>query len=354
MTNIYDWILSPEIRGYIQKNHVLSLREKVRIVCGGCRSIEEKYRTLGLLSEEAESREDTAFIRSLLRLYEWAFEELLAEHAGQVFVLMEHRGRSLDDVLNAKFEGIEQIFRTYSELQDCLKEYGRLYRNQFRTASIEKWGMADGKMRQSMELHICADRGYAFIDRFDMPWEQYKRMNVPFETRVIHTGDYRTAIPLPFQNGDFVKIDIPTLHEPVYGVLQIFDALGRYMHLSYMENDRLKKLDMSYQDIGTLSGWRVIDWTHPVQQSELPQGQELLLEISKQINIGKRIIDVLEKENRWLTFDELYEKVQPDNDWVNFAAQVEQLVLRHCIQYVLTNGADVGYYGGRKLNEPPA
>jgi len=65
------------------------------------------------------------------------------------------------------------------------------------------------------------------------------------------------------------------------------------------------------------------------------------------------IIKILEKENRWLTFDELLVKVQPDCDWVAFAAQLEQLVAQGDIQYALPSGADVGCYGHKELRNLP-
>lgn len=58
----------------------------------------------------------------------------------------------------------------------------------------------------------------------------------------------------------------------------------------------------------------------------------------------KHILEVLEKENRWLTFDELYSKVQSDCDWTDFALQLEQLVEQGYIQYALFRGMDVGCY----------
>lgn len=63
----------------------------------------------------------------------------------------------------------------------------------------------------------------------------------------------------------------------------------------------------------------------------------------------KHILEVLEKENRWLTFDELYRKVPCDCDWTDLALQLEQLVEQGEIQYILPFGADVGYYGIGKL-----
>ena len=59
----------------------------------------------------------------------------------------------------------------------------------------------------------------------------------------------------------------------------------------------------------------------------------------------EHILSILDKENRWLTFDELYQKAQSDFDWTVFARVLERLVAQGRVQYVLPCGADVGYYG---------
>ena len=61
------------------------------------------------------------------------------------------------------------------------------------------------------------------------------------------------------------------------------------------------------------------------------------------------ILSVLKKESRWLTFDELYSKVQGNCDWTDFALQLEQLVEQGEVQYSPSCGADIGYYGISEL-----
>ena len=57
----------------------------------------------------------------------------------------------------------------------------------------------------------------------------------------------------------------------------------------------------------------------------------------------ERILKTLAKESRWLTFDELYNRV-PDYNWIEFAELLEELVEQGSVQYVLPHGADTGYY----------
>ena len=59
----------------------------------------------------------------------------------------------------------------------------------------------------------------------------------------------------------------------------------------------------------------------------------------------ERILKTLAEESHWLTFDELYDRVRPDYDWIEFAELLETLVEQGSVQYVLPRGADTGYYG---------
>lgn len=60
--------------------------------------------------------------------------------------------------------------------------------------------------------------------------------------------------------------------------------------------------------------------------------------------VNECILNVLTKEVRRLTFDELYTKTQPGCDWIEFAGVLEDLVEQGKVQYILPYGADVGYY----------
>lgn len=62
--------------------------------------------------------------------------------------------------------------------------------------------------------------------------------------------------------------------------------------------------------------------------------------------IDKHILIVLERASDWLTFDELYNNVQPDCDWIQFALRLEALVDQGFVQYIFVG--DDGYYGINK------
>lgn len=296
--DVYDWILSPEIRDYLRANHRFSVREKVDIVHSGCRPVDEKRTALEALLGEAEDVEDRELIRDLLQLYGWSLDELRGRQPGQVYLFLERRG--CDRIGEMRFQNdstgnVAGVFGTYDQLTAHLKkleaewECGDAPERVDWVAYAEKWVMVDGDMDVTLGLYVYVGDGQLFIQRLE-PWflrqarwkERMKTVGISWEAKDVFRGcSAGNPLPLPFRNGDLARVDIPDLEEPIYGVLNIAQLeKDRYIYLLYIENHCLRQLNMSYQQIGLSSGWRVIDWTHSAQPSELPAGQEILAELS--------------------------------------------------------------------------
>ena len=291
--DVYDWVLSPEIREHMRTARPLTVEEKADIIDSGCRPIVDKYAALTALLREADREEDKAILTDLLKLYGWAFEELHSRRPEQVFIFQETWWK--DDPLDHDPCGVQGVFRTYEELTDYLKEYEGYYEDpplgypdgiDFR-GYVEKWAEVDGKMQSVLGLNIFLVDGKIIIQDFD-PWylesvrkDGYKELGIRYEAERIHSyGTGLTTFPIPFRSGDLVQVEVPSMARPRYGVVAVVEALGRYVHMAYIENDCLECMDLSYRYYDLTSGWRVIDWTRPVQPSDLPEGYGLLTELS--------------------------------------------------------------------------
>ena len=123
--DVYDWVLSPEIREHMRTARPLTVEEKADIIDSGCRPIVDKYAALTALLQEADREEDKAILTDLLKLYDWAFEELHSRRPEQVFIFQETWWK--DDPLDHDPCGVQGVFRTYEELTDYLKEYEGYY-----------------------------------------------------------------------------------------------------------------------------------------------------------------------------------------------------------------------------------
>lgn len=296
--DVYDWVLSPEIREYLRASHIFSVREKADIVHSGCRPVEEKRAALEILLGEAENREDRELIHGLLRLYGWSLEEMRGQRPRQVYLFLERRGCARIGEMRCQNDStgnVAGVFDTYDQLMAHLKrleaewECGDAPKRVDWVAYAEKWTIVDGEMDVTLGLYVYVGEGRLFIQRFE-PWyleraqwkERLKTAGVPCEAEGVFRGrSAENTLPLPFRNGDLVRVDIPDLEEPVYGVLNVAQVeRERFIYLLCVEDQWFREFNMGYQEIDISSGWRVVDWTHPVAPEELPAGQGLLADLS--------------------------------------------------------------------------
>lgn len=59
----------------------------------------------------------------------------------------------------------------------------------------------------------------------------------------------------------------------------------------------------------------------------------------------KEIISILEEADRWLTFEELYDKSTGEHDFFVFQSHLDRLVAQGKIQYIPYGGMEPAYYG---------
>lgn len=290
MLDVYDWILSQEIRDYQRENYPLSCMEKAEIICSAYRPIEDKYAALCALLDEAEKEAEQEVLEQLLRLYRWVFEELGRDRFGQIFVC-ETQFVSEDDIgqMDDTNGSIEGIFCAYEEVLDFFRGMEKDHNfSPGYSFYVEKWAPANNGMEEILGLEFYFIDGAFHVTMF-WPHEgkchdTYQKLNIEYDAQRLHEYYLEVnELPLPFQSGDLVRLDPPALDDPLYGVLYIFDPPqgSRYMWLFYLRDGVLNYCPMRYHGIGSWSPWRVLDWTHTADFSELPSGQEILKEISQ-------------------------------------------------------------------------
>lgn len=155
MGDIYSWVLSPEIRDYLRTARPLTTVEKVEIIDSGYHSVEEKYAALTSLLRGTGNEDDKALLTDTLRLYDWAFEELHSQRPGQVFLFQKA-------IMSNGPYNVQEVFRTYEELTEYLKEDEMSYQNyslEYPYAVsfegfVDKWAEIDGKMQCVLGLTI--------------------------------------------------------------------------------------------------------------------------------------------------------------------------------------------------------
>lgn len=321
MLDIYDWILSPEIRDYLRENYTMSVEEKAKLICSGCRPLDEKYEALHTLLDEAESQEDRSLIAELLKLYDWAFEELKEETPGQVFI-------SYVDEKKEDFGGVQEVFYTYDEIVTYMeKRSGRDYTEDepiFDEDCIEKWEPINGKMDNTITFKMLNIRGKCCITHFRV-FEYRKDFESAFNERGISRSISRLQreyceyikLPLPFKLGDLVCLNYPNQNDPQYGVVNVTsdtDPWGDTEYsvcMAYMEDSCLKWHFLTDNYPFGKPYYMPIDWLRPITPSELPADQMILAELSDYIHS-------LSKQNPTIAEERFVQIVSAaDSSWDN-------------------------------------
>ena len=305
--DIYDWILSEEIREHLRANHSLSLDEKVTVIHTAYRSLEEKYAALQALLEEAENQEDKDVLSQMCRLYEWAFEQLHEEMPGQIFLYALPCDREPGETDAGS--SIKGIYHTYDELMEFLEDEmegmdtstaPRRADDAYNPDSIremawiEKWACVDGKMEWigsfgifKVEEHYCF-RNFVFY-QWGKTFEEFVRQ-MGISERVIRLVyafvDCENPLPLPFRHGDLVRLDLHCWREPLYGVMCIWDDDygGRETNMFYMKDSHLIRIRLTAWNIDLANNMPVIHWLRHAEASELPEGEERLAELSSSLH----------------------------------------------------------------------
>ena len=320
--DIYDWILSEEIREHLRANHSLSFEEKILIIHTAYRSFEEKYAALQALSDEAETKEDRDFLSQMCRLYEWAFEQLHSEMPDQVFIYAEYKDRKNGEMRSGYLT--EGVFHTYKELKEYAEKKNTWHPVQdgeidtvtnngqpdeeydpddiLKIACIEKWAFVSGKMERIVAFDLFLIQGHYCLRDFLLQrsadgYDEFNRQ-MGFSGRMAELVQYgigTNTLPLPFKHGDLVCLDLPCWPQPLYGVLAVaYDTFmaeyyGRkpelwiemfYPDKFYSDNEQLESFCMACWDIDFTPNLPVIHWLRHAEPSELPKGQERLAELS--------------------------------------------------------------------------
>ena len=284
MLDVYNWILSPEIREHMRMNYPLSVGEKIQIICGGFRSNGDKKTALRALLAEAEPGEIRVRIQRLIRLYRLALEELYKTGSEHLFVLPTVRSLHTPKRTNLSI-GDACLYASYRELlehADDIRKGPNL--------GASNWERVNGKWDDRIEFDVQKVNGAYCSTRF---WPSDKiaekwgidENTMDFQLGKDELGSEWVRYPIPFVTGDLVKLDAPMLEKPLFGVMDnALDLNGtRYMWMGYVDGDYLDAMVLSYNELD-FSGYRVIDWLHPASPEELPEGEEILKEIGEYLS----------------------------------------------------------------------
>lgn len=272
--DVYGLIRSKEIQEYYRKNVPLSLEQQVSIITHCYRSMEEQLECLkvladGLTGESKRYTEDFISMHEMM-LTLFYHPEKLYPTGKFVYSVM----REVPKSSSTKITDIHGVLDTYAAGMDYLSNASEVMEfvkqcnldNGIFVVDVLVITEENG-LKQPASFRIgSVDGDYALFRCSLFAWEHSEPVR-----RIIEQYEYDHAwirhVDIPFEYGSKVKIKLPFMSEPLYGVLwRELDGNQCWYNFFYPEGTSEEEmhsesfLDMSYIDIGVCSDYSVLDW----------------------------------------------------------------------------------------------
>lgn len=263
--DVYSVIKSPEVRDYLRNEAKLNIFDEEQIILHSYISVYQKMDMLKQLANIGNA-EEAGLIREM--------HDIFAEYMNQIYhpavrtiFLLENLEPYLERFRGSIFidenGGLDDVYDTVDEM---IAEDLELYSQDGR--GMELYGYVsvvqvpqDEKSRTPFAFTLFwIDEKWQIKDIIVYDEESLKAQGFSEETILRFTwAGY--SYPLPFENGSRLKLQLPFMEEPFYGILSSVDADGWYHNL-YDENDqkREQSISLSYAEISLGSRYSPLDW----------------------------------------------------------------------------------------------
>lgn len=267
---LYDLIISPEVRNFYKENVKLDIYEKEQVILRSFIPLEKKIQYLKGIETQGNKREAHSIcrmreylrhcldeiyhpsMRSLFVTYyrEYTFEEMRIEYP-----------KSINDYFDTVEEIIDDIDKTYNN--DELKRQVAVSVDFLQFPSA-------GKHTEpfSFEIFWLEDRWQVKDIRIHSSQEEEQSL-IAGKSVMERLTEYEFSHPIPFENGCRLKLQLPFMKTPFCGTLFTEkDGNGRWYHFLYSDDDPEMIgndfIDLGYSEIDLYSGYNTWDWIERV------------------------------------------------------------------------------------------
>lgn len=265
--DVYDLIRSPEIRDFLRKEGNLDIYDKEQIILHSYISVPQKITMLKQLACTG-NEEEAGLINETHDILAQYLEQIYHPVVRTIFML-----ENMEPYLKLYQKGIyikedSRLIDAYDTVDEMIKRDLELYPQDGQGTSL--YGLAsavqvpqDEKLRTPFAFTLFwIDGEWQIKDIIVLDKDDLKTRGFSEDTilRFTHTdGSY----PLPFEDGSRLKLQLPFMEEPFYGILSSWkDCYGQWYHNLYDENDpkRVRVISLTYAEIGITSRYSTLDW----------------------------------------------------------------------------------------------
>lgn len=257
--DVYSVIKSAEIREYLRKGDSMDFFEKEQLILHSYTSVQQKMDMLKQLSQTG-NEEERKSVNEMLCIYR-EYTDLIYHPVVRTIFLLEYvEPRWESGKVNRGYQGIWAVCDTLDEVTEELES---IFAGE-EESGYGYVGVIHVPQNEKVKLPYCFRMFW-----IDEKW-QIKDMRIKdteLETRRI-SEDIRYRLedivgrhPLPFQNGDRLKIQMPFMKEPFYGIIwSELDGNGCWYHWLNRNEEEGECVDLSYIEFNYCSGYSTLDW----------------------------------------------------------------------------------------------
>lgn len=265
MVDVYNLIRSPEIRNFFRENVKLGIFEKEQLILHSYIPLRQKMAMLKQLSYTGNEKEASLIYEMygfLAGYFNRIYHPLVRTNLELECVNMYVK----DGCIKRENSSIGKCYTVDEAVMKMESFVGKSKMLPYGLASVEV--IQDGKLRQPFEFSLFRIDGkwqVKDVAVYDIDRDGIYNISISEDTscRFSNNG---FCHPLPFDHGSRLKLQLPSMDKPFYGILQSeHDEKGCWCHYLYDENmwnqsDLKSFIDISYAEVALYSGYSSLDW----------------------------------------------------------------------------------------------
>lgn len=261
VSDVYSIMRSAEIRDYFRSENNMGIFEKEQLILHSYISVQQKAIMLKQLSgtgTEQENRE----VDELYRVYMEYINRIYHPSIRTVFLLefveqwWEDGDIETESNMIGAFDTINEVIEEMAGIYDGKEEKCYGYVTVLQVPQ-------DAKVKEAFTFELFWIDGNWQVMILNINADELKMQGISEDTADMadRYGNTVYHYPLPFKSGDRLKIRLPFMKEPFYGILRSEkDGNGCWSHWLNWDGKEGKRVGLTQWELFHYSGYSILDW----------------------------------------------------------------------------------------------
>lgn len=263
-SDVYAIIKSAEIKDYFRKENSMGIFEKEQLILHSYISVQQKTAMLKQLSSTGNEEENRK-VDELYRVYREYINLIYHPLVRTVFLLeyveqwWENDDIETDSNMIGAFDTVDEVIEEMAGIYDGkeVKCYGYGYVTVLQVPQ-------DAKVKEVFTFELFWIDGKWQIMILNINADEREVQGIGEDTADRY-GNTKYHCSLPFKNGDKLKIQLPFMEKPCYGILRSEkDENGCRSYWLNRNGKEGKRIDLTKWELFYYSGYSMLDWIERV------------------------------------------------------------------------------------------